>query len=143
MKKLLAAITLPIVMTACVSTADSDSVTTQDLQHHHWVLSEIDGKAVNVMEHFEAPDIEIGEHMKANGNAGCNRYFGQAELKDGQFRIEKMGMTMKMCPDEPMELERTMTNVLTDWSDISLTKESLILKSDQHELTFTLRDWVN
>ncbi|MCX9561529.1 heat-shock protein HslJ, partial [Vibrio cholerae] len=29
-----------------------------------------------------------------------------------------------------------------DWSQITLTKETLTLKNDVHTLTFTLRDWV-
>ncbi|TOB24727.1 heat-shock protein HslJ, partial [Vibrio parahaemolyticus] len=28
-------------------------------------------------------------------------------------------------------------------SDITLTKDGLVLKNADHELTFTLRDWVN
>jgi heat shock protein HslJ len=81
--------------------------------------------------------------MTANGNAGCNNFFGQAELNDNQFRIEKMGMTMKMCDDASMGTEMAMSQVLTNWSDMTLTKDSLELKNDAHTLTFTLRDWVN
>lgn len=81
--------------------------------------------------------------MTANGHAGCNNFFGQGELKDNKFRIEKMGMTMKMCGEDAMNTEMTMSQVLTEWSDITLTKDSLELKNDAHTLTFTLRDWVN
>ncbi len=81
--------------------------------------------------------------MMANGNAGCNNFFGQAELKDNQFRIEKMGMTMKMCIDDAMNTEQAVSQTLSDWSDITLTKDSLVLKNSNHTLTFTLKDWKN
>ena len=147
MKKLLVAISLPVLMAACSSNGDmmTDATVSADmLQHHNWQLTEVDGNAVATPEKMEAPRLEIGEKMTANGNAGCNNFFGQAELnKGGQFRIEKMGMTMKMCMGDAMTTEQAMSSTLSSWSDITLTKENLILKGQDHELTFTLRDWVN
>lgn len=147
MKKLLVAISLPVLMAACSSNGDmmTDATVSADmLQHHNWQLTEVDGNAVTTPEKMEAPRLEIGEKMTANGNAGCNNFFGQAELnKEGQFRIEKMGMTMKMCMGDAMTTEQAMSSTLSSWSDITLTKENLILKGQDHELTFTLRDWVN
>jgi heat shock protein HslJ len=81
--------------------------------------------------------------MTANGNAGCNNFFGQGELKDGQFRIEKMGMTMKMCPGAAMDIESTVSQTLSDWSEITVTQNGLELKGQAHTLTFELKDWVN
>jgi heat shock protein HslJ len=147
MKKLLVAISLPVLMAACSSNGDmmTDATVSADmLQHHNWQLTEVDGNAVATPKKMEAPRLEIGEKMTANGNAGCNNFFGQAELnKEGQFRIEKMGMTMKMCMGDAMTTEHAMSSTLSSWSDITLTKENLILKGQDHELTFTLRDWVN
>lgn len=91
-KKLLAAISLPVLMTACASNGDNvKQITAQDLQHHNWQLVQIDGKEVTNADKQKAPRLEIGEKMMASGNAGCNNFFGQAELKDNQFRIEKNG----------------------------------------------------
>lgn len=50
---------------------------------------------------------------------------------------------MKMCMEDQMKIENAMTQTLSNWSDITLTKDGLVLKSADHELTFTLRDWVN
>ncbi|RYU71158.1 META domain-containing protein [Aliivibrio finisterrensis] len=148
MKKLLVAVSLPVLMAACASNGDNTAdaqVSADMLQHHNWQLTQVDGKDVTVSEEeMEAPRLEIGEKMTANGNAGCNNFFGQAELNaEGQFRIEKMGMTMKMCMGDVMTTEQVMSSTLSTWSDITLTKENLILKGQDHELTFTLRDWVN
>ncbi|MCR9629558.1 META domain-containing protein [Vibrio antiquarius] len=144
LKTLVTAISLPVLMTACASNGDNvKEITAQDLQHHNWELVQIDGKDIELKERQQAPRLEIGENLTANGNAGCNNFFGQAELKNNQLRIEKMGMTMKMCMDDQMKIEQAMSETLTEWSDITLTKEGLMLKNDDHELTFQLRDWVN
>ncbi|HHX8287742.1 TPA: META domain-containing protein [Vibrio diabolicus] len=144
LKTLVTAISLPVLMTACASNGDNvKEITAQDLQHHNWELVQIDGKNIELKERQQAPRLEIGENLTANGNAGCNNFFGQAELKNNQLRIEKMGMTMKMCMDDQMKIEQAMSETLTEWSDITLTKERLMLKNDDHELTFQLRDWVN
>ncbi|EPV1124987.1 META domain-containing protein [Vibrio harveyi] len=143
LKTLVAAISLPVLMTACASNGDNvKEITAQDLQHHNWQLVQIDGKNI-AAEARQAPRLEIGENLTANGNAGCNNFFGQAELKDNQLRIEKMGMTMKMCMEDQMKIEKVMSETLSDWSDITLTNDGLVLKNADHELTFTLRDWVN
>jgi heat shock protein HslJ len=144
LKTLVAAISLPGLMTACASNGDKvKKITAQDLQHHNWELVQIDGKNIELSERQKAPRLEIGENLTANGNAGCNNFFGQAELKDNQLRIEKMGMTMKMCIGDIMNVEQAMSSTLSDWSDITLTKDGLVLKNSEHELTFTLRDWMN
>ncbi|MGF1696182.1 META domain-containing protein [Vibrio kyushuensis] len=144
LKTLAAAISVPVLLTACVSNGEEGQViTSQDLQHHNWELVQIDGKDIAKGEDNKPVRLEIGENMSANGHAGCNNFFGQAELNENQFRIERMGTTMKMCDEESMNTEMAMSQVLTDWSDITLTKDSLELKNDVHTLTFTLRDWVN
>ncbi|EGQ7760348.1 MULTISPECIES: META domain-containing protein [Vibrio] len=144
LKTLVTAISLPVLMTACASNGDDvKEITAQDLQHHNWELVQVDGKNIVLDEHQKAARLEIGENLIANGNAGCNNFFGQAELKNNQLRIEKMGMTMKMCMEDQMKIENAMTQTLSNWSDITLTKDGLVLKSADHELTFTLRDWVN
>ncbi len=143
-KSLLAAVTLPVILTACQSTGDEvQQITAQDLQHHNWELTQVDGKDVVKNERLRTPNLEIGEKMIANGNAGCNNFFGQAEVKDNKFRIEKMGKTMKMCIGDIMDTEQAVSQTLQDWSDMTLTKDSLVLKNDVHTLTFKLSDHMN
>lgn len=144
LKTLLAALSLPVLVTACATNGDDVKTITQaDLQHHNWTLTQVDGKAIQVEEGQQAPNLEVGEKMTANGNAGCNTFFGQAELKDNQFRIEKMGTTMKMCMGESMNVESAFSKTLSDWSDMTLTKDSLTLTSEAHTLEFKLSDWKN
>ncbi|WP_423840382.1 META domain-containing protein [Vibrio mytili] len=144
LKTLVTAISLPLFITACAGKDDNvEKITAQDLQHHNWELTQIDGQDITLKENQKAPRLEIGENLQANGTAGCNNFFGQAELKNSQLRIDKMGMTMKMCVGELMTIEQAMSSTLTNWSDVILTKDGLVLKNKQHELTFKLRDWMN
>ncbi|TOO79842.1 META domain-containing protein, partial [Vibrio parahaemolyticus] len=130
LKTLVTAISLPVLMTACASNGDDvKEITAQDLQHHNWELVQVDGKNIVLDENQKAARLEFGENLTANGNAGCNNFFGQAELKNNQLRIEKMGMTMKMCMEDQMKIENAMTQTLSNWSDITLTKDGLVLKN--------------
>jgi heat shock protein HslJ len=144
LKTMITAISVPLLLTACVGNSEEVSViTAKDMQHHNWELVQIDGTNVVLGSENKPVRLEIGENMTANGHAGCNNFFGQGELKDNQFRIDKMGMTMKMCDEASMNNEMVMSHVLTDWSEITLSNDSLELKNDTHTLTFVLRDWVN
>ncbi len=142
MKKLIAITTLPLLLAACQSTGSKDPmISAQDLQHHNWVLTQIDGSPVVTPDKMQPPHLEIGENLSANGNAGCNNFFGQAEIKENKFRIAQMGKTMKMCINNVMATESTLSKVLSDWSEMSLTKDSMTLTNSDHSLTFELSDW--
>ena len=141
MKNQLAVLTLPFALAACSSTGDLAQVSADDLQHHSWTLTKIDSEVLVTPSLMQAPNLEIGEKLTANGNAGCNNFFGQGELKNNQFRITGMGMTMKMCMGEAMKTEATFAQSLAEWNDIILTKETLVLKNGTHTLTFKLSDW--
>lgn len=148
MKKMaIAMLVAPAILAGCATNlsgkSDALDVSTANMQHHNWVLASVDGQPLVLPEGFAAPNLEIGEAFTANGHAGCNRYFGQAELKGNEFRIENMATTMMACPEPAMEVEGLMTEVLGNWSDVTLTKQQLTLDNGNHVLTFTLRDWVN
>ena len=137
--KTLVATSALALLTACASTNEQSMIQDTDLLHHHWVLEKVNGKTINT-EHFK-PDMEIGENMRASGVAGCNRFFGNAELKGGMFRIEKMGMTMMACPPPIDDIERTVGQTFAEWSKISLAGEILKLESKDHTLEYRLDDY--
>ncbi|MDX1300932.1 META domain-containing protein [Photobacterium sp.] len=138
-KRLLTVLVLPMILAACAgNNGEISKIATEgDLVNHNWVLTQVDNKAIELPEPFTAPNIGLTNDMSANGYSGCNRYFGQAELSDGQLRIEKMGMTMMACPAPAMEMENTLTQTLTDWSEAKISGDQLTLTSASHILTFT------
>lgn len=139
--RILSVIALTTLLGACASTSPSAPLSAQSLQHHHWVLEKIDGVPLPA-EKGQAPDLEIGEHLRANGSAGCNRYFGQVEVQGSQLRIKQMASTMMFCPAPQQDWERAMTSTLSEWSEATLSEQQLRLKGQQHELQFKLQDWV-
>ena len=139
--RILSVIALTTLLGACTSTSPSAPLSAQSLQHHHWVLEKIDGAPLPA-EKGQAPDLEIGEHLRANGSAGCNRYFGQVEVQGSQLRIKQMASTMMFCPPPRQDWERAMTSTLSEWSEATLSEQQLRLKGPQHELQFKLQDWV-
>ena len=139
--RILSLIALTTLPGACTSPPPSAPLSAQSLQHHHWVLEKIDGLPL-LAEKGKAPDLEIGEQLRANGSAGCNRYFGQVELQGSQLRIKQMASTMMLCPAPQQDWERAMTSTLSDWSEVTLGEQQLLLKGPQHELQFKLQDWV-
>lgn len=132
---------LTALLSACAGTPSDAPLTAQSLQHHHWVLEQIDGQPI-VAEKGRQPDLEIGEQLRANGNAGCNRFMGQVEIQGQQLRISKMASTMMFCQSPQQDWEAAMTSTLSDWSEADLSPQQLRLKGARHELVLRLSDWM-
>lgn len=143
-KRYLTALALPVILAACSTTVkqpvETTMISANDLATHQWVLTKVDNKALELQQPFKAPTLQLNEELGASGHAGCNRYFGQAELKDGKLRIEKMGMTMMACPAPAMEMEQLMSSTLMDWSQASIVGNELVLSSPEHTLIFKRQD---
>ncbi len=139
-KALLATMSLPLLLAGC-STVDNTKqpITAADLQHH-WELVNINGEPFNPAARQKRPFLDIGEAMKTNGNAGCNNFIGQGEFNDGQFRVDRMGMTMKMCIGDIMDFEQSIAQTLQNWSSVTQQGDTLILTSDVNQLTYQLSD---
>ncbi len=137
----LSLIGLTALLSACTNAPSGTPLSAESLQHHHWVLEQIDGQPISA-EKGQHPDLEIGEHLRANGNAGCNRFIGQVELQGQQLRISKMASTMMLCQAPQQDWEAAMTSTLSDWSEVDLSRQQLRLKGRQHELLLRLSDWV-
>ena len=122
--------------------SDTTLLTQGDLQHHRWVLQSINGESLAASAlHNVIPELEIGEQMKAFGNAGCNRFHGQAELRENRFIIEKAASTRMLCQPAQNDLERLYLGALGRESVITLTADKhLTLKTDEFELKFRLED---
>jgi heat shock protein HslJ len=130
------------LLSACASTPSGTPLTAESLQHHHWVLEQIDGQPV-IAEKNRQPDLEIGEKLRANGNAGCNRFMGQVEIQGQQLRISKMASTMMLCQAPQQDWEAAMTSTLSNWSQAELSAQQLRLKGAKHELVLRLSDWMH
>jgi heat shock protein HslJ len=119
-------------------------VTHGDLQHHRWVLVAVNGEPVDAEKLNQViPELEIGEQLMASGNAGCNRFFGQVELREERFIIENAGTTRMMCPPAKNEMERLFLQLLGQESTVTIDVErNLLLETNETRLNFRQEDRV-
>ena len=119
-------------------------VTQGDLQHHRWVLEALNGEKIDpVILNNVIPELEIGEQMMAAGNSGCNRFFGQAVLRENRFIIEKVATTRMMCPPAQNNMERLLLQLLGQESKITIDADrTLFLNTSETRLQFRLEDRV-
>lgn len=119
-------------------------ITQADLQHHRWLLSSINGRALDGDQPENVvPELDFGERMHVAGNSGCNHFTGTGVLHNQFFAIERMASTRKRCTTVQNSLEQTVLKVLAGRSEISIEDSgALVLESGDTVLRFELRDWV-
>ena len=141
MKKITALALAAIAMVGCAQSGDKSTVTTQDLQHHRYVLQTVDGKPLTGIQRM--PELSFGENMHIAGSM-CNRFMGQATLEDNTLKTKGLGMTMMMCPEPQLnELDHMINDMLTRGAKVGLAPQQLTLKTSQHTLVYKLADLVN
>lgn len=119
----------------------SNTVVASDLLHHHFILHSVDGVPVTAQQ-GNIPDIEFGEKMHVSG-AMCNRFSGQGELENGVLTVKHLASTRMLCAD-PLrnQWDQTLSNVLANGATLSLNAQQLTLSGSDHQLVYTLKDWV-
>lgn len=138
MKRFFIAAVLPLMFTACASIG-TNAVSEADLQHHHWYLVSINGEAVNP---DLRSDLEIGEHFTINGQAGCNRFFGDANLNDGVLTAANLGTTMMACKESTQKVETAVLQTLAQGAKVINKRKQLTLKGETYILVYKLADWM-
>ena len=85
---------------ACAAAPPDDGV--EDLIGTRWVAEDIDGDEV-----VDQPQstISFDEATRVTGNAGCNRFFGSAQLGAQTLELGPLGSTRMACPDAIMDQE--------------------------------------
>ncbi|OOE64132.1 META domain-containing protein [Salinivibrio sp. IB282] len=136
-KHVLMAVMLAAGVTACsngqYAGGDNGSVTSSGVAQQ-WQLTMVDEQAISAEG---TPTLTINKDMGVSGFSGCNRYFGNAELKSHRFKVAPMASTKMACSSSAMELEQTMSQVLSQWSEATMRGNSLMLSNEAHTLVFT------
>lgn len=152
MKKIVSLLFCILVLAACNTT--SHKVSSADLLHHNFVLTQYNGQPLNLKGmQFR---LEFGENMFVSGSM-CHTFSGFGSLKndvlkvtalsitDNQYlnRQQDKGVSSTLC-QEPLyqELDVVMHKMLTEGAQIQLNQNVLELKSESHRLVYELRDWV-
>lgn len=149
MKRILLSAAVLVFISGCAAegemTKDNNAVTVQNLQHHNYVLNEIDGKAYKTAKTAMSPNIAFGEKMNISGQM-CNNYFGQGELKNGVLTAKGIGMTRKFCTDSTLnQLDSKIAQLLESGATVALENEGkdLTLSNEKTILKFELKDYKN
>jgi len=74
-----------------------------ELENVEWTLTELDGATI-ASGSGGAPTLTFSskEH-RAQGFAGCNRFFGGYQLSGNQLHVEPLAMTRMACPESISE----------------------------------------
>ncbi|PSW20698.1 META domain-containing protein [Photobacterium sanctipauli] len=137
MKKWLMALSaVPLFLMGCEAEV-TQGFSEKNLQQS-WVLTKVDGKDIQIAEPRTVPGMAIDADLKVSGFSGCNRFFGQLEVTEGnKLRLNGMGSTKMMCiQDDQATVEAIMTQSLQEWNNAALENNILTLTSEQHILTF-------
>ena len=129
------AIASAVIIAGCAS-HKAAPITAKDLQAHRWVLTTVDKKAVKTDPTSTQPFIQFDDTMMASGNASCNDFFGKAKLDKNRLLLDKLALTMKLCSDDIMKQEQMIHRSLSSWTDLSLAKETLTVKTPKHTLVY-------
>lgn len=116
--------------TTKVAEAPVAPATTITLEGTRWDLVELNGAAVVIGADMDTIQFRLNAtDSMANGNAGCNNFFGPYHRKgaDG-LSFGSLGSTMKACPD--MSTEQTLHTALPKVDRFKLEGEMLTLLQD-------------
>ncbi|AWH87277.1 heat shock protein HslJ [Limnobaculum parvum] len=142
MKIALPLIISAILLSGCTLT-DGNAVKESDLLHHNFILIGVDGNRMADTTKEKKPlHIEFEENMHVSG-AMCNRFMGQATLKDGVLTAKQLASTRMACIDEQINrLDQVIAATLNSGARVTLDQGVLTLSAAQHTLTYKLSDWV-
>lgn len=130
----IALLSVSTLLFACSNEANNIApLALKDIQKQ-WQLTSIDGKTLETES-----TLSIDEQAKASGNLGCNNFFGVVELDTNKVRIDKMGSTRKMCEPQVNVIEMSVSSTLSNWSEVSIKDQQLLLTGDKHTLTYSLK----
>lgn len=120
---------LPMLLIGlCIGCTATGTVTTEQLKYTQWQLSKVDGLAVPASYSASMSFIEA---LQVNGFAGCNKFFGEGELKDSSISVNKLGMTRKSCGADVDELEQQFLQALREGATLTMQGSQLVMKGDQ------------
>ena len=119
-----------MALSGCIQTGKVD---TEALKYSAWQLQSINGQNITQLQSDaglgEKPiDIRFIDALQVNGFAGCNRFFGEGEIVEGQLKVKNLGMTRKYCGEEIAQVESQLINQLQIGVLLEVNANKLTLK---------------
>jgi len=131
-----AIVVLSAFLPSCSSDLTEQAIPPVQLQQlqTEWQLINLDGLAIEATS-----SLRIDAQARATGNLACNNFFGSVELKTQKLRINKMGNTRKQCRSELNTIEITVGSTLSNWSEVKIIDQQLILTGAKHTLIYRMK----
>ncbi|TMV08082.1 META domain-containing protein [Ruegeria sediminis] len=102
------------------------------LDNTTWQATELNGQALEVEK---KPELAFAEAGAISGNAGCNRFSGQAEIAEGEISFPgNMAVTMMACPPPYDEIERDFLQTLPTVQEYFVEGDQLVLANGAGDL---------
>lgn len=113
----------------------------EQLQHHRFVLTSVNGQALNTQG--KPLELSFGENMYVSGNM-CNGFSGKGSISGGELKVKALAMTRMLCSDPQRNtLDHTLSTMLRDGAQVDLTENQLTLATADQTLVYKLADLVN
>ena len=101
MNKFAALLAAGMLLSGCVYNSKV-STGAEQLQHHRFVLTSVNGQAVNASD--RPLELSFGEKMAITGKmyvSGnmCNGFSGEGKVSDGELKVKSLAMTRMLCHD--------------------------------------------
>ncbi len=127
MKRLILAVFAALALSACTTGQLAGQV------NHQWSLTTLDGQAVTEGVNSTLEFRDNGTQI--SGRAGCNRFFGVSNLKDGHIGADKLGVTLMACSPAAQTVENAVLDTLKD-AKVTLANGKLTIKGGNHTLVY-------
>ncbi|BBV08489.1 heat-inducible protein [Providencia stuartii] len=145
MKRIIPLTLLGFLLAACqtqnVSADNSDNVTEQQLIHHNFILTEVDGHPI--VGKVGVPSLSFGEKMFVSATM-CNDFHGMGRINNATLVVKHLSKTELECVDEDLsKWDPLIKRMLTEGADISYNDKKLTLSQGRYKLVYVLKDYVN
>lgn len=136
-RMLLAALSL--VLGACQNTTGS-APAAERLQGV-WRVTALNGDALSAASRAH---IEFSDPPRLTGNAGCNRFFGIYEYRQGELEVdEALGASKMLCQPSVMALENRLLSYLPHSRQVHFDGKRLELRDRQGRLLIVAQKELN
>lgn len=78
------------------------------------------------------PYITFQDSARVSGNAGCNVFFGEYNVKGGELSFGRLGVSMMMCPD--MNTETVFLKNLEQVRKFEIKDKTTLILSDSLDI---------
>lgn len=137
---LVAALLAAIVLAACAVPTTTQPVTQPeaptgqaqpnppaeqtDLSGSTWILTDLNG-AAPIVDHV--PTLGFDANGQANGNSGCNQYFGSYTTDGDTLNFGQLGSTMMGCEEPVMQQETSFLQTLATAAILTVVGDTLTI----------------